>query len=194
MDETSVSLLDRLRLQPDGDAWTRLVEIYRPLIRGWLVRHGLPPQECDDVVQDVMQVVVRRVPEFRRQRTGSFRSWLRAITVNCLRDFWKKRRAEPQGSGKSDFAQMLEQLADPQSGLSRLWDQEHDRHVSQRLLAAIRPSFEEKTWQAFQRVVIDGTSASQAAAELGTSVNAVFIAKSRVMSRLRHETEGLVDG
>lgn len=193
MDDTSASLLDRLRLEPDGDAWTRLVEIYSPLIRGWLVRQGLPPQECDDVVQDVMQVVIRRVPEFRRQRTGSFRAWLRTITVNCLRSFWKSRRGEPQGTGKSDFAQLLDQLADPQSEMSRLWDQEHDRHVSQRALAAIQPSFEERTWRAFQRVVIDGATADQAAAELAISVNAVFIAKSRVMSRLRREIQGLVD-
>ncbi|MGE0605617.1 MAG: RNA polymerase sigma factor [Pirellulales bacterium] len=193
MDETSASLLDRLRLQPDGDAWTRLVELYTPLIRGWLVRHGLPPQECDDVVQDVLQIVVRRVPEFRRQRTGSFRTWLRAIAVNCLRDFWKTRHGEPAASGNSEFAQMLEQLADPNSGLSQQWDQEHDRHVSQKLLETIRPAFEARTWQAFQRVAIDGASADQTAAELGISVNAVFIAKSRVLNRLRQEAQGLVD-
>ncbi len=193
MEETSASLLDRLRVTPDGADWSRLVDLYTPLIRGWLLRHGLPPQEADDLVQEVLQVVVRKVPDFRRQRTGSFRAWLRAITVNCLRDFWKARRREPQGAGDTSFAWMMEQLADATSGLSRLWDQEHDRHVSQKLLETIRPQFEERTWRAFQRVAVDGATADEAAAELGITTNAVFIAKSRVLTRLRQEAAGLVD-
>jgi RNA polymerase sigma-70 factor (ECF subfamily) len=65
MSETSTSLLDRLRLQPDQQAWQRLVELYTPLIRGWLRRHALLDQDADDVVQEVLSVVVRRLPEFR---------------------------------------------------------------------------------------------------------------------------------
>jgi RNA polymerase sigma-70 factor (ECF subfamily) len=194
MSETSASLLDRLRLDPDAASWQRLVDLYTPLIRGWLRRHALPHQDTDDVVQEVLTVVVRKLPQFERQpRTGAFRRWLRSITVNCLRDFWRTGRHRPRATGDSDFLQILDQLEDPNSALSHQWDVEHDRHIAHRLLEMIRPDFEAKTWQAFRRVALDGASPDQAAAELGLSVNAVFIAKSRVLGRLREEGKGLLD-
>lgn len=194
MSDTSASLLDRLRDQSDSAAWQRLLDLYTPLIRGWLRRHAPLEQEADDLVQEVLAVVVRKIPQFRREpRTGAFRRWLRSITVNCLRDSWRARRGRPIATGAGDFDQMLQQLEDPESDLSRLWDQEHDRHVTHRLLEQIKPKFEPKTWQAFQRVALDGDLPDQVAAELGLSVNAVFIAKSRVLARLRQEGEGLLD-
>jgi RNA polymerase sigma-70 factor (ECF subfamily) len=194
MSETSTSLLDRLRVAPDAASWQRLVELYTPLIRGWLRRHGMLPQDADDVVQDVLAVVVRRLPGFRREpRTGAFRHWLRSITVNCLRDYWRAQRGRPVATGDSNLLQMLGQLEDPESGLSQQWDQEHDRHVTQRLLELIEPDFKPSTWQAFRRVALDGVAPDQVAAELGISVNAVFIAKSRVLARMREESEGLID-
>jgi RNA polymerase sigma-70 factor (ECF subfamily) len=193
--ETSASLLDRLRAAPDEETWRRLVDLYTPLVRGWLRRQAqLQTQDADDLVQEVLAVVVRRIPEFHREpRAGAFRRWLRTITVNCLRDFWRARRHRPVATGDTEFQKMLDELADPKSGLSRLWDQEHDQHVTQRLLEMIRPKFEEKTWRAFQRVALDGATPDETAAELGVTVNAVFIAKSRVLARLRQEGQGLID-
>jgi RNA polymerase sigma-70 factor (ECF subfamily) len=95
--------------------------------------------------------------------------------------------------GGSDFGTMLDELADPQSGVSKLWDREHDRHVTNYLLERIKPEFSEKTWRAFRRFALDGLSADETAAELGMTPNAVFIAKSRVMSRLRQAGEGLLE-
>jgi RNA polymerase sigma-70 factor (ECF subfamily) len=194
MSETSTSLLDRLRLQPDQAAWQRLVDIYTPMVRGWLRQHAMLQQDADDVVQDVLAVVVRKLPQFHREpRTGAFRRWLRSITVNCLRDFWRSKRSRPVATGDSNLQQMLDQMEDPDSDLSRQWDQEHDRYVTRGLLELIKPKFEASTWQAFQRVALDGVAPDQAAAELGMTVNAIFIAKSRVLSRLREEGEGLID-
>jgi RNA polymerase sigma-70 factor (ECF subfamily) len=194
MSDTSASLLDRLRLQPDEAAWQRLINLYTPLIHGWLRRAADLQNDADDVVQEVLTVVVRRLPQFRRQdRAGSFRRWLKTITINCLRDHWKAQRTRPQAPGTSDFQQMLNQLEDPDSALSRQWDQEHDQHVTRQLLEMIRPAFEATTWQAFRRVALEGAPPDSVAAELGISVNAVFIAKSRVLSRLRQEGAGLLD-
>ena len=194
MSETSASLLDRLRLQPDAASWQRLVELYTPLIRNWLRRHEVLRQDMDDLVQEVLAVVVRKLPEFRREpRTGAFRSWLRKITVNCLREFWRAKRSRPLTTGDSAFLTILNQLEDPSSGLSRLWDEEHDRHVTNRLLEMIQSRFEPSTWRAFQRVALDGIAADRVAADLGMSVNAVFIAKSRVLTMLRQEGQGLID-
>src|SRR3954469_4915586 len=127
MVETSVSLLDRLRRTgaADGD-WRRLVDLYTPLIRGWLRRHAsLPDADADDVVQDVLAVVVRRLPEFRHNaRTGAFRAWLRAITANCARDLWKANRLRPAAPGGTDFGSYLAQLEDSDHPLSQAWDRD----------------------------------------------------------------------
>ena len=194
MSETSVSLLDTLRTNADGEAWQRLVSVYSPLIRGWLRRYATAEHDMDDLVQEVLTVVVRRIPEFDRQpRVGAFRCWLRTITVNCLRDFWRSKRVRPQALGDSDFQRTLNQLADSASGLSKMWDEEHDRHVTERLLELIKPSFNDKTWQAFKFVAIDDRPPADVAVELNMTVNAVFIAKSRVLSRLRQEGRGLIE-
>ncbi len=194
MSETSASFLDRLRSNPDASAWQRLFDLYSPLIRAWLRRHSTLEQDADDLVQEVMTVVFRKLPEFRREpRTGAFRRWLRSITVNCLRAYWRSRRARSTPTGDREFLETLDQLEDPHSDLSRLWDEEHDRHVTRRLLEFIRVNFEPSTWRAFERVTLHGVSADQAARELGMSVNAIYIVRSRVMTLLRQEGAGLID-
>jgi RNA polymerase sigma-70 factor (ECF subfamily) len=194
MPETSFSLLDQIRAQPDPACWTRLVELYTPLIRAWLHRYGVPAHDADDLTQEVLVAVVRDLPEFQHdQRRGALRRWLRTITVNRLRNYWRGRDARPVSVGGSGFAEALEQLEDPDSRLSRFWDAEHDRHVLRRVLERIRPDFAPATWLAFTRLVVNGEPTADVAAALGISVNAVRIAKSRVMQRLRQEIGGLLD-
>jgi len=194
MSATSASLLDRLKGDPQSSAWQRLVEIYEPLVRGWLRRQHLIESDADDLVQEVMAVVVRRLPEFEHNgRIGAFRTWLKTITTNCLRDHWRSGRRRPTATGDSDFQQLLAQLEDPTSSLSKTWDQDHDRHVTRQLLQMLRGDFEPTTWRAFQRTALDGVPAAQAAEELGITSNAVFIAKSRVLARLRQEAAGLIE-
>ncbi|HEY7428636.1 MAG TPA: sigma-70 family RNA polymerase sigma factor [Gemmataceae bacterium] len=194
MSATSATLLERLRDRSDAEAWQRLVELYTPLLSGWLRRHALQAADVDDVVQEVLAVVAREAPHFRHSgRTGAFRHWLRTILANRLREFWRARHTQPMASGDSNLAEMLDQLEDPGSGISRLWDQEHDQHVARRLLAMIEPQFTPSTWQAFRRVVLEGARPDAVAAELGLTINAVFIAKSRVLQRLRAEGRELLD-
>lgn len=193
-DATSLSLFDRLRQDANETAWLRMVEIYTPLIKGWLRRYSLPDQDVDDVVQEVLAVVVRRLPDFQKSpQVGAFRRWLRTITVNCLRELWRDERFRPRAIGNTEFAGVLDLLEDPESALSKIWDKEHDLYVTRHLLERIRPRFEDKTWQAFQRVALEGLAVDEVAAELGMSVNAVFIAKSRVMHALRQVGQGLLD-
>lgn len=194
MSETSVSLLERLRDRADPDAWRRLVDLYSPLIAGWLRRHGVPRSDVDDLVQEVLAVLVRRLPEFRHnRRAGAFRHWLRSILVNCLRQSGRARRHHPATPGAIDLAAILDQLEDPGSGLSGLWDREHDQHVARQLLEWVEPEFQPGTWRAFVGQVLEGASAGAVAAELGTTVNAVLIAKSRVLKRLRQQGRDLIE-
>ena len=191
--ETSVSLLDRLRHSPDAASWQRLVDLYAPLIQSWLRRQGLQDSDANDLAQDVLAVLVRELPRFEHRGPGAFCGWLRTITVNRLRNFWRAGQTRPAATGGSEFAQRLAQLEDPRSELSRLWDHEHDQHIVRRALELIEAEFTPSTWRAFRRVMIDGAAVEAVAAELGLSANAVFIAKSRVLGRLRREIQGLVD-
>ena len=191
--ETSASLLERLRTAPDEATWRRLDDLYRPLIRRWLLRDPTLGEETDDIVQDVMEVIVRELPGFQHRRTGSFRRWLRTVTGHRLAAHYRSRRSRPQALGAPPEECPLAQLADPNSELSRLWDEEHDRYVLRRLMELIEPMFEPNTLAAFRRVAYDGVAPAQAAEELGLSLNAVLLAKSRVLSRLRQEAEGLID-
>ncbi|MCA9062518.1 MAG: sigma-70 family RNA polymerase sigma factor [Planctomycetaceae bacterium] len=191
--ETSASLLERLCSSPDELDWKRLIEVYTPLVRSWIRRYSSSQRDADDVVQETLTVVIRKLPQFERQRTGSFRAWLRSITVNCLRDSWRASRFQARAPGGSDFHQVLEQMSDPESELSQLWDREHDDHVLRTLLDQIRPSLNEETWQAFYRITVLNESPTDVARELNITVNAVYIAKSRVMGRLRTEARGLIE-
>jgi RNA polymerase sigma-70 factor (ECF subfamily) len=191
--DTPISLLERLRLRPDSASWERLVALYTPLIRGWLGRYGLQPSDVDDLTQEVMGTLLRELPQFRHDlRRGAFRRWLRTIAVNRLRTFWRGRDRR-HALGQADLDAALERLADPDSDLSRLWDEEHDRHVARRLLELLEPEFEPTTWQAFRRLVLEGQPTRDVADSLGLTPNAVRIAKSRVLARFRREVEGLLD-
>ena len=89
MQPTSISLLDILQQGDDQAAWERMLKIYQPLIKKWLVRFDAPTDDLNDLSQNVLTVVVRKLPSFEHAgREGSFRSWVRNITRNCLLEFW----------------------------------------------------------------------------------------------------------
>jgi RNA polymerase sigma-70 factor (ECF subfamily) len=193
MNTTPVSLLECLRHRPDGPSWQRFVDLYQPWLRGQLRRYALQAADVDDLFQEVMTVLMKEVPNFQHNgRKGAFRTWLRGITFNRLREFWRQQRSIPVAGG-SDFGDWLDQLADDQSELSRVWDREHDQHVVNHLLKAIAADFEPKTWQAFRAFVMDGRRAADVAVEIGISEGAVWTAKSHVLKRLRQVAKGLLD-
>jgi RNA polymerase sigma-70 factor, ECF subfamily len=187
---TSHSLLERARDSTDEASWRKLTDLYCPLIRRWARPYVLQPADIDDVVQDVLAVLVRKLPQFVHSKNpGAFRAWLRSITVNRLRAAWRLRRPV---SGGDALLQQFRELEDSSSALSRSWDEEHDRHVVTTLLDAIRLEFQPATWRAFELTIRDERGAMEVARELGLSVNAVLIAKSRILKRLRQTAEGLI--
>lgn len=193
MNDTSVSLLERIRHSGADASWTRLVDVYAPMIRRWLGQAGIASVDVDDIAQEVLVVVLAKLPQFDRQRTGSFRNWLRKVTLNCLRDYRKAAHRRRMATGEVQYEQILIDLADADSQLSRLWNAEHDRHLLRHLLDQVRGSFSATTLDAFQRLVLEERSPDDVAAELGMTVNAVFIAKSRVLTKLRELGEGLIE-
>src|SRR5437016_5852498 len=93
---TSSSLLMRLRDRTDDAAWERLNNLYVPLLHQSLRRYAIQPQDVADLVQEVLETLVRELPDFQYDRQkGSFRGWLRSILANRLRDFWRAQRLRP---------------------------------------------------------------------------------------------------
>jgi RNA polymerase sigma factor (sigma-70 family) len=190
MNETPLSLLDRLRRQPDDQfSWRRLTMLYAPMIRRWLLQHDTSEADAEDLAQEVLMVLARELGSFDHNgRTGAFRLWVRSITANRLRVYWKARRSGPL-NGLDDH---LVQLEDPDSELGRVWDREHDEFIVRRLMELIEPEFAPSTWKSFRLLVLEERPAADVADILGLSVNAVLIAKSRVLRRLRQEGQGLI--
>lgn len=192
MTPTSVSLLDRLKVaRPDASDWDRLQAIYLPLIQRWLSRVPGLGDESADLAQEVLSVVCREISRFDRSREGSFRAWLRQVTVNKIRNYRRRTRRRP-AVGLDPADGFLERLSDPHDDLARQWDQEHDKHVMQKVLAIVQADFSPTTWEAFQRFGVDGIPAAIVAEELGFSENAVILAKYRVLKRLRDEAGDLL--
>lgn len=191
MNETPMSLLERLRSQPgDQPSWARLEALYAPLVRRWLAQQQTPEADIDDLAQEVLLVMAQGLKDFDHNgRPGAFRVWVRSITVNRLRGYWRSRKAGP-ANGLSD---RLAGLEDPDSELGRAWDREHDEYIARKLMEQIEPEFAPTTWRSFRLLVLDGWAPAKVAEETGLSMNAVLIAKSRVLRRLRQEGRGLID-
>jgi RNA polymerase sigma-70 factor (ECF subfamily) len=181
---TAGSLLEGIR-QRDPDAWRRLARLYAPLVYGWCRRAGLQASDAEDVLQEVFLTVAARVGDFRHGGAGdTFRGWLWAITRHKIGDLLRRRARQDRPAGGSGALQRLleapdawtGECADAGSGPGGLYH---------RALDSIRAQFEERTWQAFWRVVVEGQAPADVAAALGLSRNAVYIARSRVLQRLR---------
>jgi len=191
MNDTRHSLLQRAQAG-ETDAWKDLVNLYRPLIFAWLNRQGMPAGDLEDLSQEVLLSVVKQLPGFQHSgHRGAFRSWLRTILCRRTADYWRALDVHSVAKGGSGAA--LQQIADPDSELNRQWDEEHDRYVFRCLLKLVEDEFEPLTLQAFRRLALDGVSGAEAAQELGLSLAAVYVAKSRVLARIRQEAEGLID-
>ena len=133
-----------------------------------------------------------------RARGGVDRAWDRLVALyqpliyNSLRSHGLQHHAAEEMT-QEVLLVVLRELEDPHSELSRRWEREHDEYVLRRLLELMEGEFEPKTLQAFRRQVLDGIAADQVAAELEMSVGAAYVAKSRVLARLRKEAEGILD-
>jgi RNA polymerase sigma-70 factor (ECF subfamily) len=185
MHDTPASLLERLCRQPrDGD-WERFVRLFTPLLSRWANRFGVPTTDTEDALQEVFVLLFRRLPLFRRDPEGSFRAWLWTV-------FRRELLAHHQRTGKlpSATAAQLEQLLTP-DGVPEASEAEFRKALVERALQLVKRDFPDKTWQVFWRLSVEGQSGVQVAKEFGVSPNAVYLARGRVLARLRAELAGL---
>ncbi len=186
MDSTSPSLLERLSKGNDPVAWDRFVELYTPLLMSWCARLGLSEPDAADFAQDVFILALRHFPEFRYDPARSFRAWLKTVLMNVWRNHQRKAARTPAMDGNPDLI--------PATDPTRFVDEaEHCDFLVRRVMAVARVDFEPTTWKACWEFVVNDRPAADVAAELHISVNAVYLAKTRVLRHLRAELAGFLD-
>jgi RNA polymerase sigma-70 factor (ECF subfamily) len=187
---TRASLLVRLRDAGDARAWSEFSDVYVPLIYGFARRHGLQDADAADLTQDVLRAVSRGISKLDYDpRAGTFRGWLFTVVRNKLRDFRARPRQLAQGSGDTQLHNLLAEQPGDEDLDENHWETQWQQQVFQRAARQIESEVEPATWQAFWRTAVEGRSGKEVATELGLSVAAVYLAKSRVMARLKQRVQ-----
>ena len=184
--ETSTTWLQELRASPARSAgWRFLIDSYGPFVTGILIRRGVDRAAAEDISQDVLTIVWKKIGEFERQRTGSFRTWLRAITINCFRDYQKSKASRRRAVGGTDMLCLAAEMEDPHGDFTRIWNSKHTEHLLDELIKAVTPEFTAKSIDIFRRLAIQRESVEAVATELGMTKNACIVSRSRVFKRLK---------
>jgi RNA polymerase sigma-70 factor (ECF subfamily) len=180
---TRPSLLVRIRDGRDGEAWSQFVALYAPLVYGHARKCGLQDADAADLTQEVLKAVAGAVHRLDYDpRRGSFRGWLFTIVRNKLRNFLAAKGKRFDAGGDA----LLDEQAAPEQ---QQWEADYQRQLFAWAVERIRPEFQEKTWQAFWMTAVEGKSGKEVAAELAMTVAAVYLAKGRVLARLKVEIE-----
>jgi RNA polymerase sigma-70 factor (ECF subfamily) len=182
---TRASLLVRLRDRRDETAWREFVDLYVPVIYGYLRKQGLQDADAVDLAQEVLSAVAGAVGrlEYDPQR-GAFRSWLFTVVRRKLANWRQAQRHRPRGSGGGATQRLLEQCPLPEA-VQAEWEAEWEQWVFAWACAQVRRDVTEATWQAFWRTAVDGQPGKQVAADLGLTAGAVYLARRRVLARLK---------
>jgi RNA polymerase sigma-70 factor (ECF subfamily) len=183
---TQASLLLRIRDAQDHEAWSQFVAVYAPLVFGYVRKHGhgLQDEDAADLTQEVLSVVARSAREFEYDPgRGSFRGWLFTVTRNKLLNFLARQAAQPRGSGDTGDVERLK--PQPAREEQDVWDRDYRQRLFDAATEQVRKKVEERAWQAFWLTAIESKPAKPVAAELGMTVAAVRLAKSRIMAQIR---------
>ena len=195
MNTTSESLLLRLQqnanqtgAEIDQSAWETFVSLYSPLMFYWARKVGLGQADAADLVQEVFSIVFRRLPDFRYDRGGSFRGWLRTVTLNKFRE--QHRKKSPPLRPTTDS--ILEHLASVPEAEST-WDIDYSRMLLQQAMQKMECDFEPATWQALSAVMSGELTVELASEKFDVSSWTIYSARSRLMRRLREQLDGLME-
>lgn len=194
-DPSSISstLLEQVRARRP-EAWRRLVDLYGPVVYHWCRLGGLSKDDAPDVVQDIFTDLVRNIGRFKREQPGdSFAAWLRTVTRNKIVDHFRRLRGRPIAQGGTNACNLIQQVPEEPELSKSLTPDETNSLILPLGLKMLRAEFEERTWQAFWRAMVEHQPPTRIALELGMSIDAVYQAKSRILRRLRQEMEGLLE-
>lgn len=199
MNTTSESLLFKLQQFADADnlhhdnsaekqkAWETFVGLYTPLIFYWARKVGLKQADAADLVQEVFAIVFRKLPDLKYDRQGSFRGWLRTVTMNKYRQ-QRRKRSLPLVDATDSLMSQLASIPNAES----TWDLDYGRMLLKQAMDQMECDFEPATWQALKSVMSQSSSVDQAATEHGISAWTIYSARSRLMRRLREQLDGML--
>lgn len=191
---TRPTLLLRIRDRADADAWSEFVELYTPLLFRYARKRGLQGADAADFAQEVLLTVSNRIDRFDYDPLrGTFRAWLFRVARSRLTDLLRRAGREPAGTGTTGAHRLLAAQAD-ETEEHRHWDEEYQRCVFEWAVRHERPRVAEKTWQAFWRTAVQNEPVERVARDLKMTPGAVYVARSRVVARLRERVERIGDG
>ena len=187
MPTTSLTLLDRLRRPDQSDAWDQFVRLYAPLLLRWAALQGLQSADAEDLAQIVLVKLIDLLPGYEKRDGQTFRGWLFTVCRNACHNFRSARatRPLPASDGLSTIPAPLPVVD--------VAETEYRRRLVQRVLELVRADFSPAIWDAFTRFVRHQRPAAEVARELETTTNAVYLARHRVLTRVRQELAGLID-
>lgn len=186
---THISLLNRVRVPTDSEAWKEFVNIYGPLIYNYCRKSKLNDSDSEDVCQDVFRQISSSLHTFDyNQKLGRFRSWLGTVTYHEICRFFKKNQRFQNQIGSNG----LQEIIYEQPGeIDAVWSDEFCSHIYKTALDNIRPEFDDKTWKAFELTWIKDRSPKDTAVELETEIPRVYKAKFLVQRKLKEEIQRL---
>ena len=186
---TRASLILRLRHPDDAAAWQEFVDIYQPLIFRLARARGLQEADAFDTTQEVLARVATAVNRWDPDpERGSFRGWISRITRNLVIEFLRSKNRLPKTSDDSAVRQLLSQQPGKSTDAD-LFDLEHERQVFAWASERVQHHFKPQTWQAFWMTAVENQPVEKVAQQLKISNGAVYISRSRVMSRLKKTVE-----
>jgi RNA polymerase sigma-70 factor (ECF subfamily) len=185
MTSTPVSLLRRLQAAAGPGDWGRFAELYTPLLLYWGRQLRLQEADAADLAQDVLTRVWHELGSYQVRPGTRFRGWLWTVTRNRQRELARKKWPD-QAAGENEWI-------DPADAVGAMAEDEYRTYLVNRALELMRSEFEPATWRACWAFAVEGRPAADVAAELGITPNAVYLAKARVLRRLRAELDGLLE-
>lgn len=184
---TSPTLLRRLScLPPDQAAWTEFSQRYGRKIYGWCRHWQLQQADAEEVTQEVLLKLARKMATFTYDPTRSFRAWLKTVAHHAWRDFLDARRRPGAGSGDTRILELL-QTVEARDKLVEQLDEEFARELLDEAMARVRLRVQPHTWQAFHLLAVEGLSGAEAAARLDMKVATAFVARSKVQKMIQEE-------
>ena len=185
----SSSFLEGVKVR-DHKAWQRMVDLHGPVVYGWARRAGLQPDKAGKAVQDVFRTVAVRVEEFRGEgEHESFRTWVWTIARNRIENYLQEQAGQQDNAAGLEATEAAFGSASVDLDITALQPPPPDAALLHRVLGAIRPDFEDLTWDAFWNMAVLGRSSSEVAEAMGTTKGIARDAKYAVLRRLRQELE-----
>jgi RNA polymerase sigma-70 factor (ECF subfamily) len=192
--KTSVTLLGRLSHDPtDQGAWSDFVARYGPKILHWCRRWRLQEADTQDVAQDVLLKLHGLMASFSYDAAGSFRAWLKTLAHHAWRDLVAERRRAGIGTGNTQMAALLNNLA-AGGDLAGDLQEEFLRELLDLAMARVKARVPSQTWDAFRLTALEGCSGAAAAAQLQMRTAQVYLARSKVKKRIQEEVQWLEGG